>query len=188
MAGFEGLIHSKIPTGDGIESIDDAVQSIRLLVHLSEPATTENSRELAVLLREDVRPRPAIGAVGTERSPVLAISQIGRWFSGAAALRLHAAAGDQLAQHLTEHGSPLVHRRRPAFGMHCPLRRIAADRPGELPRTLRQKISEPTFPLRGHFEEFVDRFHVSPFKLQAIGLFWTKKSFFPSLEGDAGAA
>src|SRR5262245_7878253 len=145
MAGFEGLIHSKIPTGDGIESIDDAVQSIRLLVHLSEPATTENSRELAVLFRKDMRPRPAIGAVGAERSPVLAIAQIGRWFSGAAALRLHSAAGDQLTQHLTEHGSPLVHRRRAAFGVHCPLWCIAANSLGKLFRTLGEKVAEPTF-------------------------------------------
>src|SRR5215813_8017981 len=120
MAGFEGLIHSEVPTGDGVESVDDAVEAIRLLVHLSEPATTEDTGELAVLLREDVRPSPAIGAVGTERSPVLAIAEIGRWFSRTAALRLHTTAGDQLAQHLTEHGSPLVHGRGPAFGMHCP--------------------------------------------------------------------
>src|SRR5262245_27017497 len=127
MAGFEGLIHGEVPTGDRIESVNDAVQSIVLLVHLSEPPTTENSRELAVLLREDVRPRPTIGAVGTERSPVLAIAQIRGRFGGAAALWLHAAAGDQFAQHLTEHGSPLVHRRRPAFRVHSPGRRIAAN-------------------------------------------------------------
>src|SRR5262245_37550489 len=100
MARFEGLIHSEVPTCDGVESVDNAVQSIWLLVHLSEPAAAENTGELAVLFRKDMRPSPAIGAVGTERSPVLAIAQIGRWFGGTAALRLHTAAGDQLAQHL----------------------------------------------------------------------------------------
>src|SRR5262245_61595808 len=72
--------------------------------------------------------------------------------------------------------------------MHCPLRRIAADSFGELFRTLGEKIAEPTFALRGHIEEFVDRFHVAPFELQAIGLLRTKESFFPCLESDAGAA
>src|SRR5262245_25507557 len=179
MAGFEGVIHSEVPTGDGIERVNDAVQAIRLLVHLSEPATTENSRELAVLLREDMRPGPAIRAVATERSPVLAIAQIGRRFGGAASLRLHTAAGDQLAQHLTEHGSPLMHRWSAAFCMHCPLRRIAANSLGELFRTFGEKVAEPTFALRCHIEEFVDRFHVAPFELQTIGLLRTKKSFFP---------
>src|SRR5262245_3916808 len=164
MAGCEGLIHSEVPSGDGVEGVNDAVETIRLLVHLRESTTTENSRELAVLLREDVRPRPAIGAVGTERSPVLAIAQIGRWFSGAAALRLHTAAGDQFAQHLTEHGSPLVHRRRSAFGMDRPLWRIAPNSLGELFRTLGEKIAEPTFALRCHIEEFADCFYVAPFE------------------------
>src|SRR5262245_47125664 len=164
MAGFEGLIHSEVPTGDGVEGVNNAVETIRLLVHLSEPAAAENSRELAVLLREDVRPRPAIGAVSTERSPVLAIAQIGRWFGGTADLRLHTAAGDQFAQHLTEHGSPLVHRRGPAFRVHSPVRRIAANCLGELFGTLSEKIAEPTFALRGHIEEFADGFYVAPFE------------------------
>src|SRR5262245_42991439 len=164
MAGCEGLIHSEVPTGDGVEGVNNAVETIRLLVHLREPTTTENSRELAVLLREDVRPSPAVGAVGTERPPVLAIMQIGRWFSGAAALGLHAATGDQLAQHLTEHGSPLVHRRGSTFRVHSPVRRITADSFGELFRTLGEKIAEPTFALRGHIEEFVDRCDVAPFE------------------------
>src|SRR5262249_12786990 len=145
-------------------------------------------RELALLLREDVRPSPAMGAVGTERSPVFAIAQIRRWFGGTAALRLHTAAGDQLAQHLTEHGSPLVHRRSAAFRVYSPGRRIAANSLGELFRTLGEKVAEPTFALRRHIEEFVDRFHVAPFELQAIGPLRTKKSFFPCLESDASAA
>src|SRR4030095_1085355 len=68
LAGFEGLIHSEVPAGDGVESVDDAVQSIRLLVHLRKPAAPEDTGELAILLGEDVRPRPTVGAVGTERA------------------------------------------------------------------------------------------------------------------------
>src|SRR5262249_40255020 len=59
---------------------------------------------------------------------------------------------------------------------------------GKLFRTLGQKIAEPTFALRGHIEEFVDRCDVAPFELQTIGLLRTKKSLFPCLERDAGTA
>src|SRR5262245_4275870 len=91
-----------------------------------------------------MRPGPSVGAVGTEWSPVLTIAQIGGRFSGAAALRLHTPAGHQLTEHLTEHGTPLVHRRCATFGVYRPLGRVAADSLGELLGTLGKQIAEPS--------------------------------------------
>ena len=150
LAGFEGFIHSEVPPGDCVKCIDDAVQSILFLVHLREPTTAEDAGELAVLLGEHMGPRPTIGVVGTERAPVLAIAQIGGRFSRASALRFHPAAGNQLAQHLAKHGTPLVHGRRSAFGMDGPLRRVAADGLGELFGTFSKQIAEPAFAPRRH--------------------------------------
>src|SRR4030095_4311148 len=91
-----------------------------------------------------MRPRPAVGAVGAERAPVLAIAQIGGRFSGGAALRLHAAAGHQLAEHLTEHWTPLVHCGRTALCVYRPLGRVAADSLGELLGNLGKQNGEPS--------------------------------------------
>src|SRR5262245_14944766 len=150
MAGFEGLIHREVPTSDGVESVDDAVEAIRLLVHLSEPAAAEDTSELAVLLREDVRPRPTVGAVGTERAPALAIAQIRGRFCGAATLRLHAAAGHQLAQHLTQHRAPFMHRWGSAFRVHSPIGSITANSLGKLLWAFGKQITEPALAPRGH--------------------------------------
>src|SRR6266850_4181005 len=95
-------------------------------------------------------PRPTIGVVRCQGTPVFSIAQIGGWFSGAPALRFHAAAGHQLAQHLTKHGTPLMHGWRSAFGMDGPLRRVATDGLGELLGTFSKQIAEPTLATCGH--------------------------------------
>src|SRR6266550_3679002 len=100
-----------------------------------------------------MRPRATIGLVPSQGTPIFSVTQIGWRFSRTAALRLHAAAGHQLAQHLTKHGTPLMHGWGSAFGMDGPLRRVAADSLGELFRTLCQKIAEPTFAPRRHIQE-----------------------------------
>ena len=116
------------------------------------------------------------------------VAQVGRRILRAAALRLHAAAGDQLAQHLSEQRAPLVHRRRAALGVHRPVGRVAAERFGELLRPFGEQIAEPAFAARRHVQKFVDGFDVAPFELQAIGSVRTEQAFFPRFERDAGAA
>src|SRR5437667_1789368 len=127
MAGFQRFVHSKIPPGDGIERIDDAVEAVRLLVHLRKPAAAENSGELAILLRQDVRPSPSIRTIAAEGAPVLPIAEIRRRFNRAAALWFHAAARGQFAKHLSQHRPPLVHRRGSTLGVHGPLGGVTAD-------------------------------------------------------------
>ncbi len=85
---------------------------------------------------------------------VLSVAQIRRRIFRAAALRLHAAAGDQFAQHLTEQRAPLVHRRRAAFGVDRPVGRVAAERFGQLLWPFGEQIAEPAFAVRGHVEQF----------------------------------
>ena len=78
------------------------------------------------LLGEQMRVRPTIGLIADRAAPIFRDSEIGRRFGAAGALRFHAAAGDQLAQHLAEQRTPLVLRRRAAFGVHHPILRFTA--------------------------------------------------------------
>src|SRR5262245_59485705 len=97
MTGFKRFVHGEVPAGDRVESIDDTVQPVGFLIHLREPAASENAGELTVLFREHMGPGPAIGTVRAQWSPTLTIAQIRRRLARAATLRLHTAAGDQLA-------------------------------------------------------------------------------------------
>ena len=91
-------------------------------------------------------------------------------------------------KHLAEQRTPLVHRRRAAFGVHRPIGRVAADRLGKLLGSFGEQIAEPAFAPRRHIQEFIDGFDVAPFELQAIGFIRTEQSFFPRFESDARAA
>src|ERR1044072_2890844 len=54
VAGGQRFIHRKIPAGDRVERIDDAVEAVFLVALLSEPAAAEDTGELPVLFREYV--------------------------------------------------------------------------------------------------------------------------------------
>ena len=105
------------------------------------------------LLGNQMRVRPTIRLLGIERSPFFPVSEICGRFGAARALRFHAAAGDQLAQHLAEQRSPLVLRRRAAFGVHYPILRFAAQFFGELLRAVGENIAEPSFAPGAAFEQ-----------------------------------
>ena len=135
-----------------------------------------------------MRTRPPIRLIGIERSPLFPVEQIGGRFLAAGALRLHAAAGDQLAQHLAEQRAPLVLRRRAAFGVDHPLFRFAAQFFGELFGAVREDIAEPGLAPGAAFEQLLRRLEIAPFELQAVGAIGTEHALFPGFERQAGAA
>src|ERR1051326_6983792 len=98
----ERVVHREIPTGDGVQRIDDAVEAVGLMVRQREPAAAEDAGELPVLLGEHVRARPAVGARVFERTPFFLVAEIRRRLRRSAALWLHTAGSNQLAQHLAE--------------------------------------------------------------------------------------
>jgi len=74
VAGLERVVHGKIPAGDGVESVDDGIQSVFLVALLSEPTAAEDAGELAVLFRKNMRPDPALRVVHFERTPTFSLA------------------------------------------------------------------------------------------------------------------
>src|SRR5262249_55208454 len=63
VAGGERFVHGKIPAGDRVEGVDDAVEAVFLVAFLGEPTAAEDAGKLSVLFRENVRPNPAFGTI-----------------------------------------------------------------------------------------------------------------------------
>ena len=142
-------------------------------------------RNFSVSRCECVQPS---GCLRIERSPFFAISEIGRRFRAAGALRFHAAAGDQFAQHLAEQRAPFMLRRRAAFGVHHPIFRFAAQFFGELFRPVGENIAEPGFAPGAAFEQSLRGFEIAPFEFQTVGAIGAEHAFFPGFEGQSCAA
>src|SRR5581483_8820894 len=184
VADLERLVESHVPAGRRVQRIDHGLVPVgRHLVH-GEPARAHQAGGLAILLAEDVGPGPAVRLRWRERPPALAVLQVRRRLAAAAALRLHAAAGHQLAQHVADHRPPLVLRRRPTFGVDHPLGGVAAEGFCQLLRALGEEVPEPALAPSAHVEQPVHDGCVAPFKVQAARLLRGQEPLFPRLEGE----
>ena len=76
------------------------------------------------------------------------------------ALRFHPAAGDDLAQHVTEVRPPIVHGRHPSLRVHHPFHRIAADGLGHFERPVGYEIAPLSLSPCGHLQQLVDHFQI----------------------------
>src|SRR5438552_13284036 len=129
-----------------------------------------------------MRPGPALGLVGLQGAPVFAVLEVGRRIVTAATLRLHAAAGDELAQHVADEGPPLVLGGSATLGMDDPLEGLSTESFGQLAGAVSEEVAQPAFTVGAHVQKPLDGRGIAPFQLNTVCPIGTVHAFFPGLE------